>query len=119
MQRDLYLGCVGGLALLWTSGSCLRPVELYCDEDTPCEDRYPDRPFCDLSGEFPASEGIGRTCIPNPFDDDAGGEPTADAGASSDAEPDAAVACLGPSEEPVNENETLGRGNYCCPSSLG
>ena len=31
---------------------------LYCDEATPCVD--PARPYCDLRGEFPASEGIKR-----------------------------------------------------------
>jgi len=38
----------------------------YCDESTPCTDA--ERPYCDLEGEFPASEGIKRTCIPSPFD---------------------------------------------------
>ena len=51
---------------------CSTKVEYYCDEDTPCKDRYPDRPFCDLTGEYPASEGVGRTCIPNPVDGGAG-----------------------------------------------
>jgi alpha-tubulin suppressor-like RCC1 family protein len=50
---------------------------LYCDENTPCAD--PARPFCDLNGEYPASEGIKRTCIPDPF----GG--TVDGGFSGDA----------------------------------
>ena len=30
----------------------------------PCED--PDRPFCDNEGEYEASGGVGRTCIPLP-----------------------------------------------------
>lgn len=38
---------------------------MFCDEDTPCEDPTL---FCDVNGEFPASEGIGNTCIPSPFD---------------------------------------------------
>ncbi len=37
----------------------------FCDENTPCSD--PERPFCDLSGEFGGS-GEARTCIPSPFD---------------------------------------------------
>jgi Tol biopolymer transport system component len=64
---------------------------LYCDEDSRCTD--PDRPFCDLDGEYPASEGVGRTCIPDPSTGDGsdaaiatpdagdGGEPS-DAGSS-------------------------------------
>lgn len=49
---------------------------LYCDDSTPCTD--PARPFCDLTGEHPASGGIGKTCIPDPFPD---------AGQASDAGP--------------------------------
>lgn len=56
--------------LVATAFGCSRKVELFCDENTPCED--PELPFCDLTGEFPASEGIGRTCIPDPFAGDAG-----------------------------------------------
>jgi hypothetical protein len=58
---------------------------LYCDAKTECSD--PDRPFCDLAGEYPASDGVPQTCIadPNPADDggsdddgdgDDGAEPT-------------------------------------------
>jgi alpha-tubulin suppressor-like RCC1 family protein len=47
---------------------------LYCDENTPCAD--PARPFCDLNGEYPASEGIKRTCIPDPFGPDSGPDET-------------------------------------------
>jgi alpha-tubulin suppressor-like RCC1 family protein len=39
---------------------------LFCDENNPCPD--PDRPFCDLRGEYPASEGVAKTCIPEPPD---------------------------------------------------
>ena len=41
------------------STGCLKKSALFCDENTPCTD--PDRPFCDLTGEFPDSEGIGKT----------------------------------------------------------
>jgi uncharacterized delta-60 repeat protein len=44
--------------------SCKVYDPLYCDVDRPCED--PERPFCDLNGEYPASEGIKKTCIPEP-----------------------------------------------------
>jgi hypothetical protein len=47
--------------------ACLTPVALYCDEAKPCTD--PARPFCDLNGQYPASEFIGHTCIPDPFPD--------------------------------------------------
>ena len=45
---------------------------LYCDDNTPCTD--PARPFCDDDGEYPASEGIKHTCIPDPLSVDAGPE---------------------------------------------
>jgi len=45
---------------------CTQEVALYCDENTPCED--PQYPFCDVYGEYPASEGIAKTCIGSPFD---------------------------------------------------
>ena len=41
-----------------------RPDPLFCDELTPCQD--PARPFCDLTGSYPASDGVARTCIPDP-----------------------------------------------------
>lgn len=57
MARILLIACLA-------ASSCKVKDPLYCDEDTPCTD--PERPFCDLTGEYPASEGIGRTCIPDP-----------------------------------------------------
>ncbi|HKE13584.1 MAG TPA: DPP IV N-terminal domain-containing protein [Kofleriaceae bacterium] len=51
---------------------------LYCDEDTRCTD--PDRPFCDLNGDYPASEGVGRTCIPDPHADAGAGDADAETG---------------------------------------
>src|SRR5687767_3126239 len=57
--------------------ACSKTDPLYCDESTPCTD--PERPFCDLAGEYPASDGIKRTCIPDPFPD---------AGADFECEPD-------------------------------
>jgi hypothetical protein len=44
-----------------------------CTEDhgggviTGCLPRYPDRPYCDDDGVFPGSDGIGRTCVADPF----------------------------------------------------
>lgn len=65
------------LALAATLPACERSTEGYCCTDLatclepggtpdlrPCDD--PARSFCDNSGTFAASEGIGRTCIPDP-----------------------------------------------------
>jgi hypothetical protein len=51
------------LAFLLATG-CTVSDPLYCDEDRPCTD--PDRPFCDLNGDYPSSGSIARTCIPEP-----------------------------------------------------
>ena len=53
---------------------------LYCAKESDCSD--PSRPFCDLQGEYPGSEGVPRTCIPSPFDAGAGGEADAGGGGS-------------------------------------
>ena len=60
------------LALCWfacgsdpaTSSKTDARTDGHCDEETPCA--APERPFCDIRGEFPASEGIPNTCIPDP-----------------------------------------------------
>ena len=49
--------------------ACSKVDPLYCDPSTPCTD--PERPFCDDNGEYPASDGIKHTCIPDPFGPDA------------------------------------------------
>lgn len=54
------------LLLVALAAGCVKDAPLYCDEVTPCTD--PDRPFCDLTGEHPGSDGHGRTCVVNPFD---------------------------------------------------
>ena len=52
-----------------TSGYCC-VTQSVCDENggggvvTPCTD--PSAPFCDEQGTYPASHGVGRTCIPDP-----------------------------------------------------
>lgn len=46
--------------------ACAHKNPLYCDNaGSPCTD--PAKPFCDVEGEHEASEGIGHTCIPDPF----------------------------------------------------
>jgi hypothetical protein len=61
---------------------CKQTDPLYCDPSTPCTD--PDRPFCDDNGEYPASDGIKHTCIPDPFGPDAGPD---------QCQPDAFIEC--------------------------
>ncbi len=80
-MKPRILPLVAVLAFGLVASACTRKVELFCDENTPCTD--PARPFCDLTGEYPASEGIGKTCIPDPF----GGTP--DAGQVDASSPDA------------------------------
>lgn len=62
------------LATLAVVTGCKDWSKLYCDETTPCS--TPDRPYCDLTGEYPASEGIANTCIPTPASGDAGPDAT-------------------------------------------
>ena len=70
-----------GLAL----PACTVTDPLYCDESTACTN--PDRPFCDLRGEFPASDGVARTCIPSPDDPDADdSDDPADGGGEDDGD---------------------------------
>lgn len=68
---------IGFSAALLATVSCKVNDPLYCDSDTPCTDS--ERPFCDLNGEYPASEGIKHTCIADPF-----GDGTPDAGQPGD-----------------------------------
>jgi hypothetical protein len=48
-----------------------------------CKD--PARPYCDLAGDYPASDGVARTCIPSPFDAGMGGAGDGGSGSSADA----------------------------------
>jgi len=105
VMRFTVFGMIVGV-LAGLGAGCKSDVKYYCDEMTPCLPRYPDRPFCDLYGNYDESEHIGRTCIPNPIDaspatpdaavDIDGATPPADAAidaavdaANSDAAPDA------------------------------
>ena len=79
-----------------TVWACTTYDPLYCDDQQSCKD--PDRPFCDLAGAYPASDGVARTCIPSPFDagsDADGGGNAVDGGPGKDGSPpgDAAVSC--------------------------
>ncbi len=87
-----------GLVLL---AACKRGDALYCDETTPCTD--PDRSYCDLLGEYPAANGVGRTCIADPNEP---GQP--DAGIML---PDATVVCSESSE--CSSERPICRSNLC------
>ena len=81
------------VAAALSSLACTVVDPLYCDDDVLCKD--PERPFCDVTGQYPASEGVARTCIPDP-NADAGSDDGADGGDAEDdgsdgAEPDAGV----------------------------
>lgn len=81
--------------MAWLLTGCKVYDPLYCDEDRRCID--PDRPYCDLRGEFPGSEGVGRTCIADPFGDEIdGGVTPADAAVQdldASASADGGAAC--------------------------
>lgn len=51
-------------------GACTKYDPLYCAEGRPCRaaNQDPTLTFCDVDGVYPASDGHGHTCIPNPFD---------------------------------------------------
>lgn len=82
----------------------------YCDEVTQCGD--PDRPYCDLTGQYPASGGVSNNCIA--------------------CEPDAFLGCLGDTagrcnadgSERLSEecsfgcNAAAGRCNECEPGAI-
>ncbi len=74
------------LSIVFALLGCNVTDPLFCDEQHPCTN--PGRPFCDMAGTYPASGGVGKTCIPDP----SGAE--ADAGEGDAAPPglDAAVA---------------------------
>src|SRR5262249_2552593 len=55
------------LALVCALAGCKTKDLLYCENDTYC-DRFAGKTFCDVHGEYPESEGIGKTCIAPPFD---------------------------------------------------
>ena len=89
------------LALLLLLASCKVQDSLYCDEARPCTD--PERPFCDVGGAYPDSEGIGHTYIPDP------GAGTETDAAVVDASPAdaAAVACDEPGAALECADDTL------------
>lgn len=55
--------------MLVLAPACSHPVADYCETSADCS---PEKPYCDINGEFAASDFIKRTCIPDPFGDDAG-----------------------------------------------
>jgi hypothetical protein len=100
---------------LFPVAACTTVDPLYCDQNNACTD--PARPFCDLAGEYPASNGVAKTCIPSPEDpgsddgdDDGGGGETIDGGIDEpDGSPqaDAGQPCTwSPLEKLANVNST-------------
>ena len=76
---------IGFLTVGLAVAGCAKNNTLFCDTDNPCTD--PARPFCDLDGTFPASEGHGKSCIATPGVAVGG----VDAGPLPDAGPDAMI----------------------------
>jgi hypothetical protein len=94
-----------------TLSACKVYDPLYCDEEMQCSD--PERPFCDIEGEHPASEGVGRTCIPTPEDAGPGSSADGGGGASPDGDPagDARPPCSwSPLSRLANVNSTIEEG---------
>ncbi len=94
MVRVILIGLI-----LFTA--CKRTDGLYCDETTPCTD--PARPYCDVHGEYPAADGVGRTCIADPNE---AGQPDA-----AIMLPDATVVCSESSE--CSSELPICRSNLC------
>lgn len=44
---------------------CVTDNPNYCDNLRPCRDA--EKPFCDTTGRYPASDGVNNVCIPDPF----------------------------------------------------
>jgi hypothetical protein len=86
--------CLLALGALSLLGACKTYDPLYCDGRTACTD--PERPYCDLEGTYPGSDGVARTCIPSPFD----------AGVACD--PDSFLGCDG-----------TARARYCPEAGVG
>ncbi len=78
-----YLLFVAALGCSSNAGS-----DAACDDNTPCTD--PTRPFCDVAGQYPASQGMPNTCIPDPSGGNADAAPPPD----SQWLPDAGMAQL-------------------------
>lgn len=62
MVRSVWRGVL--VAIMAAGVGCKTRFGGYCDENEPC----PSGSYCDLTGEYPASAGHGRVCIPTPFD---------------------------------------------------
>jgi hypothetical protein len=92
--------CFAALFLSSITG-CKAYDPLFCDANNVCTD--PDRPFCDLEGTHPASEGIAKTCIPEPFEG-------VDASTAVDAAPSGHDEC-----EPDSSTCTAGVESRCGP----
>lgn len=79
-MRHLHLHAAIAMALTILPTGCKKTDPLYCDSHEDCADN-PGRPYCDLVGDLPGSEGLSHTCVGDPFGD-AG---VLDAGSDGDA----------------------------------
>jgi Cys-rich repeat protein len=53
------------IPLLASLAACWRTDPLYCERNSDCAD-VSGRPFCDVDGTYPGSDGISHTCIADP-----------------------------------------------------
>jgi hypothetical protein len=106
-----------------TMWACTVKNPAFCDEATPCTD--PDRPFCDLAGQY----GDRNTCAPMPEQPDASiatpdaGPPCDTPGAFLRCETDTMISCSPEGNEASEQcefgcNESAGRCDQCVPSGV-
>ena len=107
MPSDIPIMRATILCALLAFSSCTTYDPLYCDDSRTCKD--PARPFCDLAGEYPASDGIARTCIPSPFD--AGGEHDGGSGSATDGGPENDAGPRGDAASPCTWTQLSKLGN--------
>lgn len=90
INARIWLVPAGLLALCAIVSGCKTKSKLYCNGPDTCED--PATPFCDLYGDYPASDGITNTCIPYPWDAGLGGPDAMVDASGTDSSVDAATA---------------------------
>ena len=92
---------------------CTDPNVLYCDQDRPCQ--HPNRPFCDLRGEY---GGQPHECIPIPSNWEGGVDGLElDAGPDTDGAADAPDQAQGGADATPDVDETLLFQALSAPSS--
>src|SRR5262245_50260268 len=92
--RAAWRAAIAGSVAL-TAVACQETNVLYCESNADCAGKTVDgilREYCDVDGTTPASEGIGRTCVPWPDSADVDAA-VAEGPDASSAEIDAGAAC--------------------------